>query len=355
LFRGLKYISKKKGVAVEQFRFGRTDMMVSTSGFGALPIQRISFNEAEYLLKKAYEGGINFFDTSRAYTDSEEKIGRALSGVRDNIYIATKSHASDKKTLLQELDTSLKVLKTDRIDVYQLHNPPTLPDYDDPEDLYQVLFDERAKGKIRFIGLSSHRLHLAIQAAKDKRFDTIQFPFNTLSSDEDIKLVSLCRENDIGFIAMKGLSGGLITNAAAAFAFLRQYDNVLPIWGIQRERELLEFLSFEENQPILDDALWAIIDKDRRELSGSFCRGCGYCQPCPAKIPIETAARISLLLTRSPYQRFLTDEFKAKMERINDCIHCNHCKDHCPYGLDTPELLLHMLGEYKKFYNAHKN
>ncbi len=340
---------------METLQLGRTNITAARTGFGALPIQRISSDEAKLILQKAYDdGGINFYDTARAYTDSEEKVGRALSGVRNHIYIATKTMAKDKKSLFKDLEASLKALKTDTIDIYQLHNPSELPDYDDPDGLYQALLEAKAKGYIRFLGLTNHRLSLAMQAAQDQRFDTIQFPLSSLSSDDDIQLIRLCKENNIGLIAMKAMSGGLITNAASTFAFLRQFDNVLPIWGIQRESELDEFLALEKNPPVLDDAMQKIIDQDRRELAGSFCRGCGYCQPCPANIPIPTAARISLLLTRSPYQSFLTDEFKAQMERINDCTHCNHCKNHCPYGLDTPNLLQYMLGEYNKFYAAHK-
>nr|WP_319489882.1 aldo/keto reductase [uncultured Caproiciproducens sp.] len=338
---------------METLRLGRTNITAARSGFGALPIQRIGMNDAALLLQKAYDGGINFFDTARAYSDSEEKIGNALSGVRNHIYIATKTVAKDKKSLFHDLETSLRNLKTDIIDIYQLHNPSAIPDYDDPDGLYQGLLEAKAKGYIRFMGITNHRLNVAMEAARSKRFDTIQFPLSSLSSDEDLELVKLCEENDVGLIAMKAMSGGLITNAASTFAFLRQFKNVLPIWGIQRESELEEFLAFEKSPPALDGEMQKIISRDRTELAGTFCRGCGYCQPCPAEIPIETAARISLLLTRSPYQGFLTDEFKEKMERINNCIHCDHCKDHCPYGLDTPNLLKYMLGEYNKFYASH--
>lgn len=339
---------------MDALRLGRTNILASKSGFGALPIQRINMDDAVKLLKKAYEGGINFFDTARLYTDSEEKISRALLDVREHIYIASKSMAQDKASLLKDIQTSLRNLKVEMIDIYQLHNCPAV-DYDDPDGLYQGLMEAQAKGYIRFAGLTTHRIDFALQAAKDKRFDTIQFPLNSLSSEKDLQLISLCKKNDIGLIAMKGMSGGLISNAASTFAFLRQYDNVLPIWGIQRESELDEFLAFEKNPPVLDEKLWAVIDKDRCDLAGSFCRACGYCQPCPAEIPIETAARISLLMARAPYQNFLTDEFKEKMERINNCIHCGHCKDHCPYGLDTPQLLQSMLVEYNKFYEEHKS
>ena len=338
---------------METIRLGRTDIVASRSGFGALPIQRIPRADAVAILRRAYDGGINFFDTARAYTDSEEKIGFALSDVRSHIFIATKTQARDKKSLLRDLETSLRMLKTDYIDLYQLHNPPELPDYDDPDGLFGGLLEAKKKGYIRFLGITNHRLELVTRAVLDGRFDCIQFPFSSLSSDEDAKLPALCREHGIGFLAMKGLSGGLITNAATTFAFLRQFGNVVPLWGIQRQSELDEFLSYEKNPPALDEAMWKVIETDRRELAGAFCRGCGYCQPCPAGIPIETAARISFLLARSPWERYMADEFKAKMERINDCIHCNHCKNHCPYGLDTPNLLKYMLGEYNKFYASH--
>ncbi|MCX7614198.1 MAG: aldo/keto reductase [Clostridiales bacterium] len=338
---------------METLRFGRTNLMASKSGFGALPIQRISFDDAGHLLRKAFDNGINFFDTARAYTDSEQKICHALSDVRKQIYIATKTMAKDKESLFRDLETSLRLLKTDYIDIYQLHNPKTI-DYDDPDGIFQGLLEAKAKGYVRFIGLTNHRLGLAMKAASDNRFDTIQFPLSSLSSDEDLKLVRLCKENDIGFIAMKAMSGGLITNAATTFAFLRQFDHVLPIWGIQRESELDEFLEYEKNPPVLDEAMQKLIKKDRQDLSGSFCRGCGYCQPCPKNIPIEIAARISFFLTRAPYQNFLTDEFKSQMERIRECIHCNHCKDRCPYGLDTPSLLKQMLTDYTAFCESHK-
>lgn len=338
---------------MEKMRLGRTGIMASRSAFGALPVQRVSFGEARHLLRRAYDGGMNFFDTARAYSDSEEKIGFALSDVRSHIFIATKTVARSRKALLADLEQSLKLLKTDYIDVYQLHNPPELPDYEDPDGLYQALVEARRKGLIRFIGLTNHRLNLAMKAVNDGRFDTVQFPLSLLASEKDVELVNACREKDIGFIAMKGMSGGLITNSAAAFAYLRRFDNVLPIWGVQRERELDEFLGYEENPPVLDEEMRRAIERDRRELAGSFCRGCGYCQPCPAGIPIENAARMKFLLRRSPPQTWLTEEFRAKMERIGNCTNCGHCRSHCPYGLDTPAVLREMLADYREFYKAH--
>ena len=339
---------------MEKMRLGRTGIMATRTAFGALPMQRVKMDEAVRLLRKAYDSGINFFDTARAYTDSEEKLGRALSDVRHHVFIATKSPAKDRKGIRADIDRSLEMLRTDYVDILQLHNPRELPDCDDPDGIYQGLLEAKAQGKTRFIGITNHRLSNALAAAASGKYDTVQFPLSSLASDEDLKLADVCREHDIGLIAMKGLSGGLITNAASTFAFLRQYDNILPIWGIQRESELAEFVALEANPPALDDAMKAVIEKDRRELTGSFCRGCGYCLPCPAGIEIPTAARLSLLLRRSPYQPYMTDEWVEKMNRIENCIGCNHCRNHCPYGLDTPNLLRAMLADFRQFYAEHR-
>lgn len=338
---------------MEKIKFGRTNLMVSRVGFGALPIQRISLEDAGYLLRKAYDNGINFFDTARGYTDSEEKIGYALSDVRSNIIIATKTHAKDKKTLFKDLETSLKTMKTDYIDIYQLHNPSELPDPDDPDSLYSGLLEARQKGMIRFIGITNHRLNLAMDAAKSELYDTLQFPLSALSSDEDLELVQEAENRNIGFIAMKPLSGGLINQAAPTFAFLRQFDNVVPIWGIQRESELDEFIELEKNPPALDEEMWKVIEQDRQELQGAFCRGCGYCLPCPVDIPIPFAARMSYLLKRAPYQNYLSDEWSERMERVEDCIDCGHCRENCPYGLDITTQMKKMLKEYREFRALH--
>lgn len=331
---------------MKQVRLGRTDLLVSKTAFGALPIQRVPMAESDAILQRAFEAGINFFDTANAYTDSEEKIGHALSGVRDRIVIATKSAVPDKATVLANLETSLRRLKTDYIDIFQLHNPAVLPS----DELYEALLEQQAKGRIRHIGITNHRIHLAFEAVQSGRFATMQFPFSLLSGPQELALVQACAETDTGFIAMKALSGGLINDSTAAFGFMAQYPNVVPIYGIQRLGELEEFLALEENPPVQDERLEARIEKAREGLSGDFCRSCGYCLPCPAGIDIPQCARISLLMTRAPYQAYLSDEWRSKMQQVNDCIHCGHCSRHCPYGLDTPELLQRELARYETLY-----
>lgn len=328
---------------------GKTGIVVNKNGFGALPIQRISKEEAAMLLKKACESGITFFDTARFYTDSEEKIGYALSDVRDKIYIASKTMTTEVKTFWEQLNTSLKMLKTDYLDLYQFHNPSFCPKPNDGTGLYEAMQEAKSKGMIRHIGITNHRLPVAVEAAKSGLYETIQFPFSYLATDKEIELVNLCKEREIGFIAMKALSGGLITNSAAAYAYLAQYNHVLPIWGIQKERELDEFISYINQPPVLNEEISAIIEKDKQMLSGGFCRGCGYCLPCPADIDIPTSARMSLMIRRAPTTVYLNEEWQTKMKKIDDCIHCNHCKKNCPYGLDTPKLLEENWTDYKKF------
>ena len=333
--------------------FGKTGMTVSATGFGAIPIQRITAEESTQILRKAYDAGITFFDTARGYTDSEEKIGIALSSVREKITITTKTHARSYDEVMKDLHTSLSMLKTDYIDVYQLHNPGFIPVPGDESRLYDAVSDAKKAGKIRHIGITNHRFDLANKAIDSGLYESLQFPLSCISSEEDLQLAKKCESAGIGFIAMKALAGGLITNAKAAFAYLRQYENVVPIWGVQHMHELDEFIALENDPPPLDDEMLASIEKDRKELSGSFCRGCGYCLPCPAEIPIPTAARLSFMMGRSRYERFLEDDWAAQMERINDCRQCGHCKEHCPYGLDTPEVLKTQYEKYTAFRKAH--
>lgn len=333
---------------MESVTLGKTGITVNKNGFGALPIQRISTEDAVKLARKAYDAGITFFDTARFYSDSEEKLGAAFEGIRDKIYLATKTAAANAEEFWEQLETSLKNLRTDYIDIYQFHNPSFCPKPGDGTGLYEAMCQAKEQGKVRHIGITNHRLAVAEEAIASGLYETLQFPFCYLASEQDLALVEKCKEAEMGFIAMKALSGGLITNSAAAYAFEAQYENVLPIWGVQRESELDEFISYIDHPPVMTEEIKALIEKERKELSGEFCRGCGYCMPCPAGIEINNCARMSLLLRRSPAELQLTPEVREKMRKIEDCIHCNQCKGKCPYGLDTPALLAKNYEDYKR-------
>jgi predicted aldo/keto reductase-like oxidoreductase len=326
-------------------RLGKTGIEVPQNAFGALPIQRVSEEEAVSLLRNAYEGGMRFFDTARAYSDSEVKVGKAFDGMREKVFISSKTQATTREKFEEDLNTTLTNLKTDYLDIYQLHC--VARSYTEEDDIYQCLVEAKQQGKIRHIGITAHKIGVAEDIVKCGLYETLQFPFSYLASDRDIALVQSCKEADMGFIAMKGLSGGLLTDSKACMAFMSQYD-ALPIWGIQRQSELDEWLGFFENEVTMTDEMKAVIEKDRNELLGEFCRGCGYCMPCTADIMINQCARMSQMIRRAPSQNWLTDFWQKEMLKIDSCVECGVCRTRCPYELDIPNLLKKNLKDYKE-------
>lgn len=331
---------------------GKCGIAVEKNGFGALPIQRVSMENATSLLHAAYENGTNLFDTARAYTDSEEKIGHALRHVRKNIVLATKTHAKNVQEFWKHLESSLRLLKTDYIDIYQLHNPEFCPLPGDESGLYDAALQAKTEGKIRFIGITNHRLPVAKKAVQSGCYDTLQFPLSYLATVEEEKLVESCKQMDVGFLGMKALCGGLLTRADAAYAYMAKFDNVVPLWGIQRMQEMEDFIRFRKKPPMMTDEIKAVIMRERNQFSGSFCRGCGYCMPCPVGIEINTCARMSLLLRRSPSQQWLSEKWQKQMDRINGCMDCGACKRKCPYFLDIPHLLQANLKDYQEVLSS---
>lgn len=327
---------------------GMTGIVTDKNGFGALPIQRITTEEAVVLLRKALDGGITFYDSSRAYSDSEEKLGLAFEGRRDEIILATKTMAKTPEEFWQHLEMSLKLLKTNYIDIYQFHLPKICYKPGDGTGMYECMVEAKEKGMIKHIGLTNHSLAVAHECVDSGLYETLQFPLSYLTTENELALVRKTKEAGMGYIAMKGLAGGLINNSAAAYAYIDQFDHVLPIWGIQRESELDEFLSYIDNPPVLDEVIEAVIEKDRSELLGDFCRGCGYCMPCAVDIPINMAARMSLLLRRSPSKRWLEPDMQAVMAKIDDCTECGLCMTKCPYELKIPDLLKRNYEDYRK-------
>lgn len=332
---------------MKMITLGNTGIITPQNAFGALPVQRIDLPDAVNILRKAYDGGMTFFDTARAYSDSEEKLGVAFEGMRDRIYIASKTMATTPEKFWEDLETTLKNLRTDYLDIYQFHCVKQCYAPGDGTGMYEAMVEAKKQGKVRHIGITAHKIGVAEEIVKSGLYETLQFPFSYLSTERDIALVKSCEEAGMGFIAMKGLSGGMLNNASACMAFMSQY-NVLPIWGIQKEKELDEWLKFFEEEPKMTAELQAFIEKDRAELLDEFCRGCGYCSPCTVGIVINQCARMSQMIRRSPSANWLSDNWQAEMMKIEKCVDCGACLKRCPYELNIPELLRKNLEDYKE-------
>lgn len=336
---------------MKQMKLGRTGITVPQNAFGALPIQRVDDETAIRLLRLAYDGGMRFFDTARAYSDSEAKVGAAFDGMRDKIILATKTHATTPEDFWKDLETSLHTLRTDYIDVYQLHCAKQCYRPGDGTGLYEAMREAKAQGKIRHIGITAHLIGVAEEVVASGLYETLQFPFSYLATEREVALVRSCEAAGMGFIAMKGLAGGLLTNSEACMAFMQQF-NALPIWGIQREEELRQWLAFFDREPTLTPELKAVIEADRKALAGEFCRGCGYCAPCTVGIVINQCARMSQMVRRAPSAAWLNEHWQAEMAKIDACVECGVCMTRCPYGLEIPQLLRKNLADYRSILDG---
>lgn len=334
---------------------GSTGITTPQNAFGALPIQRDDTDTAVGIVRRAYEGGMTFFDTARAYSDSEIKCGIALHDVRDKVTIATKTGAKTPDEMRRHIETSLKNLQTDYVDIYQFHCANTCYAPGDGTGMYECMEDLKRQGMIRHIGITAHKIGVAEECVRSGLYETMQFPLSYLSGEREEALVRLCREHNVGFIAMKAIAGGLITDYRAAYAYISQFDNVVPIWGIQRESELEEWLSLFGDDVTLDEKMLDKIEADKAQLGTDFCRGCGYCSPCPQGIMIFQCARISLMIRRAPSSAWVNDEWVSEVKKIENCTHCGACMKKCPYELNIPELLRKNYADYMSVYNGEKD
>jgi predicted aldo/keto reductase-like oxidoreductase len=342
-----------KEKTMEEIILGRSGLRVRRPAFGALPLQRMDREGAVNLLRAALDGGMNFFDTARAYTDSESKVGEAFGAVRGRVLIATKTRGDDRSVIEADLAQSLAALKTDYLDLYQLHNVRDVPRPGDGTERWETLAELKRKGVIRAAGITSHSLETAVAAARSGLYDTVQFPFSLLATGEEEELPRICLRENVGFIAMKALAGGLITNIPAAFAYLQSFGNVVPIWGLQAEEELAQFLGLDASPPAMDEAMRRAVHAERDALGGRFCRGCGYCLPCPQDIDLPFIARMDRLLRRSPWRQYAEAGWVEKMRAAKSCIHCGDCASRCPYGLKTDALVAANVADYELFMREH--
>ena len=321
--------------------FGKTGLKISELGFGGIPIIRLSRDTAVKVLHRAYEWGITFYDTANAYRDSEEKMGCAFDGMRKKVVIATKTIKRDVQSAMKDLENSLRMLKTDYIDLYQLHQISQDKDWNAvtaPGGVLEAVVKARDEGKIRFIGVTSHSLPMAVKLVKTGLFSSIQFPFNFIEDAAKDELHTAARELDMGILAMKPFAGGMIDNADIAFKFLRQYPGVIPIPGYDSVDSVDEVVSLYQSPNIVTERDIRLMEKYRTELGKQFCRRCEYCQPCPNGVMITMAMGYKIIASRmSPA---VSVEFsRAAMESVKLCDDCGTCLDRCPYELPIQEML----------------
>jgi predicted aldo/keto reductase-like oxidoreductase len=333
-------------------QLGNTGIAISELGFGGIPILRLPAATAVGILHHAYERGITFYDTANAYRDSEAKIGQAFAGMRERVVIATKTTMRDEAGALAHLENSLKMLRTDYIDLYQLHQIAREEDWENvtaPGGALAAIAKAKAQGQIRFIGVTSHSLPMAVKLVKTGLFSTIQFPFNFIESAPQDELFIAARELGVGIIAMKPFAGGVIDNAAVSFKFLRQFPDVIPIPGFDAEHQIDEVVSFYDHPNTVTEADRQMMDKYRTELGQAFCRRCEYCRPCPNGVLITPAMGYKVLAGRmSPA---IAVQFgAAPMESIKQCNHCGICITRCPYNLSIPDILQ----RHYETYQTHK-
>lgn len=328
---------------METITLGKTGLKVSKLGFGGIPIQRVSEEEAIAVVQRCLDLGINFIDTANGYTTSEERIGKAIKGRRDGLVIATKSSARNPKDLESHIKLSLEHLGIDYIDIYQFHNvssEETLETVLDPNGLMAVAQEAKAAGTIRHIGFSSHQIDTAKKAVESDMFETALFPFNFVASEPAEELLALTRKHNVGFIAMKPLAGGMLDKVHLAFKYLMQFPDILPVPGIQKLEEIEEIIQIVEGPRQMTEAERAEMQRVKEELGDKFCRRCDYCQPCPEGIPISMVIDRGLFKTIPGYQIYAEGgRFGGMMDTVANCQKCGDCEGRCPYNLPIREMI----------------
>lgn len=323
-----------------QVPLGKTCLNVNPIGFGGIPIQRLSPNESDKVIKKALDLGINFFDTSRVYTDSEEKLGRVFAHFpRDRFIIASKTFSRDGKNAAADLETGMKLMNTDYIDLYQCHNISSeeqLAQILAPGGALEALQNARQEGKIRYIGLTGHKPPILKNALDAFEFDTLQVPLNYIEQGCLEELVPYAREKDIGVIAMKPVAGGAFRNVPLSLRFILTHGADVAIPGMDSVEQVMENFAVLDNLKALNKKELAILEKEKEGLEDNFCRRCEYCMPCPEGLPIAFLHILRAYYFRYNLQDWAMERIENLPKSYKDCIQCGKCVEKCPYDLDMP-------------------
>ena len=320
---------------------GKTGLRVSRLGFGGIPIQRIDAEGTKALIRKLVEAGVNYIDTARGYTVSEEYLGYALEGIRDKFVLATKGRGLTKEAMAADVETSLKNLRTDYIDLYQFHNPSLsdLKTITGPGGALEALREAKAAGKIGHIGLTAHSTAVFAKALEMDWVETVMFPYNIVESQGE-DLIRQCGEKNVGFICMKPLAGGAIENATLALRYILTNPNVtVAIPGMAAEDELAQNLAAAGDASPLSDGEKAEMQAIRDSLGTQFCRRCNYCAPCSVGISIPNVFLMDGYLSRYGLADWARGRYNAMAMKAGDCIGCGECEKRCPYHLPIREMM----------------
>ncbi|MFZ5944808.1 MAG: aldo/keto reductase [Bacillota bacterium] len=332
---------------------GKTNIEISEVGFGCIPIIRLSSQDAANVLRYAFERGINFYDTANLYRDSEEKIGKAFKGYRDKVVLATKTFKRDAVGTAKHIENSLRMLQTDYIDLFQFHQVSKEEEWEvitGPGGAMETVMKAKEEGKIRHVGITSHSYSMSLKLIKTNLFESLMFPFSFIEDSAVGEMLTLIREHEMTFLAMKPFGGGVIDDAQLAFKFLRQYQGAIPVPGFDAVEQIDQILKIYEKPNTVTREDIALMEKFKQELGSKFCRRCEYCQPCPSGVSITSAMTYPVVSKRmSP--SVAVDFSKSVMNSVVNCTECGVCIKKCPYELPIPEILQ----ENYKMYNEHRN
>ncbi len=343
---------------MKKVRLGKTGLMVSRVGMGGIPLIRRTEDEAVKLGRHALDLGVNFIDTANGYGVSEERIGKGIAGRRDEAIIATKASGRTSADVLNCIETSLKRMQIDYIDLWQFHGVSTIEGFEQitqPGGSIEGAQEAMDAGKIRHIGISSHSLDTAKILVSSGFFETIQFPLNFVTNEAADELVPLALKHDVGFIGMKPFAGGMLTDANLAIKYSLQFDNVVPDPGVEKIEEIEEIVAIAER------GSWKLspeelqkIEEIRAEVGTRFCRRCHYCMPCPQGVDISMMMTMPSLGKLWPLDWFLDEYFvKYTVEPARNCTQCGECEPKCPYKLPIREMIVEHLEFYDNLVQEH--
>ena len=329
---------------------GKTGLQVSRMGFGGLPIQRTDENACREILVKLADLGVNYIDTARGYTVSEGYIGKSLAGMRDKFILATKSMAKDKASMERDIEISLQNLQTDYIDLYQIHNP-NREGYEQiiaPGGALEALLEAKAAGKIGHIGFTNHYAEMIELVLQEDWVETVMFPYNIVETQGE-KLLRLCKEKNVGFIAMKPLAGGAIEDACIALRYIASCEGVdVIIPGMDVPEQVQENYDAIMDSAPLSQEEQAKITAIRKDLGENFCRRCNYCAPCSVGIKIPTIFLFDGYLTRYGLPDWAKERYETLDKHASDCIVCGDCEKRCPYHLPIRNMLMQVAERFGK-------